>query len=65
MKTVSLRVKNGQMIYNVFDFGDSQAKDVMVPRIDMSLINVDATYEEVISGIPGGRLHPVIRSMKI
>jgi CBS domain containing-hemolysin-like protein len=37
-----------QMIYNVFDFGDSQAKDVMVPRIDMSLINVDATYEEVI-----------------
>ena len=37
-----------KMIYNVFDFGDSQAKDVMVPRIDMSLINVDATYEEVI-----------------
>ena len=37
-----------QMIYNVFDFGDSQAKDVMVPRIDMSLINVDATYDEVI-----------------
>lgn len=38
-----------QMIYNVFDFGDSQAKDVMVPRIDMSLISVDAAYEEVIA----------------
>ena len=37
-----------KMFYNVFDFGDSQAKDVMVPRIDMSLINVDATYDEVI-----------------
>ena len=34
-----------QMIYNVFDFGDSQAKDVMVPRIDMSFVSVDATYD--------------------
>ena len=25
-----------QMIYNVFDFGDSTAKDVMIPRIDMT-----------------------------
>lgn len=38
-----------QMIYNVFDFGDSQAKDVMVPRIDMSFINVDATYDELLA----------------
>lgn len=37
-----------QMIYNVFDFGDSQAKDVMVPRIDMSFVNVNTTYEELI-----------------
>lgn len=37
-----------QMIYNVFDFGDSQAKDVMVPRIDMSFIDADATYEELL-----------------
>ena len=27
-----------QMIYNVFDFGDSTAKDVMIPRIDMTFI---------------------------
>ena len=37
-----------KMIYNVFDFGDSVAKDVMVPRIDMTFIDVDATFSEVI-----------------
>lgn len=36
------------MIYNVFDFGDSVAKDIMVPRIDMTFIDVDATFSEVI-----------------
>jgi len=36
-----------QMIYNVFDFGDSLAKDIMIPRVDMSSVSVDATWEEV------------------
>lgn len=36
------------MINNVVDFGDSEAKDVMVPRADMSVISVDATFDEVI-----------------
>ena len=36
-----------QMIYNVVDFGDSQAKDVMVPRADMVMISEDATYAEI------------------
>ena len=36
-----------QMIYNVFDFGDSAAKDVMIPRIDMSFVDVNATYDEL------------------
>jgi CBS domain containing-hemolysin-like protein len=36
-----------QMIYNVVDFGDSQAKDVMVPRADMVVISESASYEEV------------------
>ncbi len=35
------------MINNVVDFGDSKAKDVMIPRADMALISVDATFEEV------------------
>lgn len=36
-----------KMIYNVFDFGDSAARDVMIPRIDMTFVNVDSTYEEL------------------
>lgn len=36
-----------QMIYNVFDFGDSQARDIMVPRVDMVFINVESTCEEI------------------
>ena len=36
-----------QMIYNVFDFGDSLAKDIMIPRVDMSCVNVEASWEEI------------------
>jgi len=37
-----------QMIYNVFEFGDSKAKDVMTPRTDMVVANKNSTYEELI-----------------
>lgn len=37
-----------QMIYNVFDFGDSTAKDVMIPRIDMTFVDITSTYEELL-----------------
>ena len=37
-----------KMINNVFDFGESLAKDIMVPRIDMTFVNVDASYQELI-----------------
>lgn len=40
-----------KMINNVFDFGDSCAKDIMVPRIDTQFIDVNATYEDVLSAI--------------
>ena len=36
------------MIHNLFDFGDAQAKEIMVPRIDMTFVQVDATYQEVL-----------------
>lgn len=36
-----------QMIYNVFDFGDAQAKDIMVPRVDMVSVDVNASFQEV------------------
>ncbi|MGH4121114.1 HlyC/CorC family transporter [Clostridium sp.] len=38
-----------QMIYNVFEFGDSQAKDVMTPRTDMIVANINSTYQELIN----------------
>lgn len=37
-----------EMITNVVDFGDSVAKDVMVPHIDMEFAHVDATYQELV-----------------
>ena len=37
-----------KMIYNVFDFGDAVARDIMIPRIDMAFIDVNSTYEEVL-----------------
>ena len=37
-----------EMIHNVFDFGDSLAKEVMIPRIDMTFVQVDATFEDLI-----------------
>ena len=43
-----IETKEKKMINNVFDFGDSLAKDIMVPRIDMVFVNVDATYDELI-----------------
>lgn len=37
-----------EMIYNVFDFSDALAKDIMIPRINMVTVDVDASYEEVL-----------------
>ncbi len=36
-----------EIIYNVFDFSDAVAKDIMIPRIDMSCVSAEATYNEV------------------
>ena len=38
-----------EMIYNVFDFSDAVAKDIMIPRIDMVSVNQDMEYDEVLS----------------
>ena len=37
-----------KMIYNVFDLGDADAKDIMVPRVNVSFADVDSTYDELI-----------------
>lgn len=37
-----------EMINNLFDFGNSQAKDVMIQRIDMTCASIDSSYDEII-----------------
>lgn len=37
------------MIDNVFDFGDSQTKDVMTPRLDIVAAKLDSTFEEILA----------------
>lgn len=42
-----LETEEREMINNVVDFGDSEAKDVMIPKVEMTCVNVNATYEEL------------------
>ncbi len=44
-----IETEERELIYNVFDFGDTVAKDIMIPRIQMTTISLDATYDEVLS----------------
>lgn len=44
-----IETEEREIIYNVFEFSDAVAKDVMIPRIDMSTVSVDATYDELFS----------------
>ena len=37
-----------EMINNVFDFSDSVARDIMIPRINMTTVSVNASYQEVL-----------------
>lgn len=37
-----------EMIHNVFEFGDTEIKEVMTPRIHVESISTDTTYDEVI-----------------
>ena len=37
-----------QMITNIVDFGDSLAKDVMIPRMDIAMVEANITYEELL-----------------
>ena len=40
-----------EMIFNVFDFADAQVKDVMVQRVDIVAVDLEASYEEVLDVI--------------
>ena len=38
-----------KMITNIVDFGDSIAKDVMIPRLDICMVELSISYEELLS----------------
>lgn len=38
-----------KLIFNVFDFSDALAKDIMIPRINMVTVDVNDTYEQVLN----------------
>ena len=37
-----------KMIVNVVDFGDTVAGDIMLPRVDMVMVSVECSYEEIL-----------------
>lgn len=43
-----IETEEKKIINNVFDFGDSVAKDIMIPRIDMVMVEVNASYDELL-----------------
>lgn len=38
-----------EMIHNVFEFGDTEIKEIMTPRIHVESISDDTTYDEIIT----------------
>lgn len=46
-----LEEEEKEMIFNVFEFGDLQVKDIMVQRVNVIAVNVTSTYEEVLKVI--------------
>lgn len=44
-----LEVEEKEMIFNVFEFGDMQVKDVMVQRVDVVALGLESTYNDVIN----------------
>lgn len=44
-----IETEEKEIIHNLFDFTDLTLKDIMVPRVDMKALDINATYEEVLS----------------
>ncbi len=43
-----LEIEEREIINNVFEFGDMQAKEAMVQRLDMVAIDIEDSYDEII-----------------
>lgn len=44
-----IETEERELIYNVFAFSDTCAKDIMIPRVNMVTISSSGTYEELLS----------------
>lgn len=44
----AIETEEREMIYNVFDFSDSDAKDIMIPKIDITMVDINASYHELL-----------------
>ncbi|WP_315169596.1 hemolysin family protein [Metaclostridioides mangenotii] len=51
-----LEVEEREIINNVFEFGDMQAKSAMVQRIDIVAIDVEDSYDEIIASFKEEKL---------
>ena len=43
-----LEIEEREIINNVFEFGDMQAKEAMVQRLDIVAIDMEDSYDEII-----------------
>lgn len=43
-----IETEEREMIYNVFDFSDAIAKDIMIPRINMVTVSIDDSYDDLL-----------------
>ncbi len=47
----ALEKEERRMIYSIFQFGDTLAREIMVPRIDMLALDVESPLEEVVHAV--------------
>ena len=48
-----------EMMHNIFDFGDTDIKEIMTPRIHVATVDYDATYDEVVAVLQESQYSPV------
>lgn len=44
----AIEVEEREYIHNIFDFTDATAKEIMIPRIDMTMVDVTWSYDKLI-----------------
>lgn len=50
-----IETEEHEMLQNIFEFGDRQAKDIMIPRVDVCMMDVHSTYDEIMETFRANR----------